>query len=68
MIRKQQQPLGELPKIPLFFKIWFVFVALLCATVFAGVALTVINVLNAGPEGIGQAAGAFVRAFNESFR
>ena len=51
---------------PLFFKIWFAFVATVAVSIMAFVVWLIISVADAGPEGIGSALGTAFRAFNEA--
>lgn len=56
------------PGIPLFFKLWFGFVACLAISVFIGFGYFIFSVASAGPEGIGKSIGAVVRGFEEARR
>lgn len=50
--------------IPLFFKLWFAFAALLVIAIISSGVWLGVSVIQAGPEGIGTAVGSAVRAFD----
>lgn len=52
--------------IPLFFKLWFGFVALIAVSIISGTFYFGYLALKAGPEGIGTAVGQIVKSYNES--
>ena len=56
------------PGIPLFFKLWFAFVALLALTIIGGVAYVLVSVASHGPEGIGREVGRFIRGIEDGQR
>ena len=51
---------------PIFFKIWFGFVALLALSIMGGMVYALVLVVQAGPKGIGQQIGAVVKGYNEA--
>lgn len=51
--------------IPVFFKLWFAFVALLALTIIGGTAYAVVTIATQ-PELLGQAAGKVVSGFRET--
>lgn len=51
---------------PLFFKLWFGFIATMILAGFAFFIYLGVQVVQAGPEGVGQTIGAIVRGFNEA--
>lgn len=51
------------PGIPLLFKLWFAFVALLGVCIFVGYAVVAAKLINSGPTGIGEAIGKAVAAY-----
>lgn len=53
------------PKMPLFFKLWFTFVALLVVSIFAGTVYVIGSALQAGPEGLGRAIGAVIKGIDD---
>mgnify|MGYP001055550380 CR=1 FL=1 len=53
---------------PLFFKLWFAFIALLVATIFGGVLYVMVLAISHGPEGIGREVGLFLRGIEEGQR
>lgn len=55
-------------RMPLFFKIWFGFIACLMVAGIGGGVAVVMNLADAGPEGIGRVVGTFARGFNETSR
>jgi hypothetical protein len=55
-------------RIPIFFKIWFGFVALVMVAILGFGAWAVTGLVNAGPDAIGRAAGQAMRAYNETAR
>jgi hypothetical protein len=56
------------PGIPLFFKLWFAFVALLALSIIGGVAYVLVSVASHGPEGLGREVGHFLRGIKEGQR
>jgi hypothetical protein len=55
-------------KMPLFFKLWFAFIATLVLCVFGAVGWTFFQVVQAGPEGLAKVVGSAVRAYHEEAR
>jgi hypothetical protein len=53
---------------PLFFKLWFAFVALLIAAIISGWLYMIASVVSQGPEGIGREVGRFLRGVEEGQR
>lgn len=58
--------LPPLPSIPLFFKLWFALVATVAVGIIAGTVWVGVQVVQAGPEGVGRTIGAVVHGFNEA--
>jgi hypothetical protein len=58
----------DVHKVPLFFKLWFAFIAVMMVAVFAFVAWAIIGAVIMGPEAVGQligsVGGSVVRGFN----
>lgn len=54
------------PRLPIFFKLWFAFVAVCGIGVIGGFIYLLAAVIEAGPEGIGAELGRAVKAFNEA--
>lgn len=63
---RMRRDFDNLHGIPLFFKIWFVFVASLAVTIIAGVAYLGISVIQSGPEGVGREIGKIVKSYRET--
>jgi len=51
---------------PLFFKLWFAFVACIALTIMGGTFYVLFQVVKAGPEGIGREIGAFVKSVKDA--
>ena len=54
------------PSMPLFFKLWFAFVAVVAVSIIAGTVWVGVQVVETGPEGIGKMIGTAVHGFNEA--
>ena len=52
--------------IPLGFKIWFGLVGLVALSIMAGTVYVMLQVVKAGPEGIGRQVGAFAKAVKDA--
>jgi hypothetical protein len=55
----------ERPGIPIFFKLWFAFVALIAISIMGATVYAGVSVLQAGPEGIGKAIGSVIKGIDE---
>jgi len=53
-------------RMPLFFKLWFAFVACIALTIMGGTFYVLFQVVKAGPEGIGREIGAFVKSVKDA--
>lgn len=53
---------------PLWFKIWFGLVGLVALSIMAGTVWFLVQVIHAGPEGIGRQIGAVFKGFQEGQR
>ncbi len=56
------------PGIPMFFKLWFAFFALLALSIIGGVAYVLVSVVSHGPQGLGREVGHFLRGIEEGQR
>lgn len=65
---RTRQNIPNRPTTPLFFKVWFAFIALLIATIFGGVFYVIVLAISHGPEGIGREVGHFLRGIEEGQR
>jgi len=52
---------------PLFFKLWFAFVALLAVSMFAAIGYVLVSIVQMGPEGIGRAVGSVISSAEKGF-
>jgi hypothetical protein len=55
----------ELPALPLFFKVWFAFIACLVGAGFVGLGFLVHGAVSAGPEGLGRAVGSVLKGIEQ---
>lgn len=56
------------PSIPLFFKLWFGFIALIAVTIIGSAIYLGAQAISAGPEGIGRAIGSVIKGIDEARR
>jgi hypothetical protein len=55
------------PKMPLFFKLWFAFIAILVVSTFAATGYVLVSIAQMGPEGIGRAVGSIIGSAEKGF-
>jgi uncharacterized membrane protein YczE len=56
------------PTFPLFFKLWFAFVALTIIGIFGTGIYLAASIISSGPDGIGRAIGQFIKSVDEGRR
>ena len=55
----------ERPGIPIFFKMWFAFVATVAIAIMVGTIYFGAQVISAGPEGVGRAIGSVLKGIDD---
>lgn len=55
-------------RVPLFFRLWFGFVALIVFAIFGAAIFIGYTIIEAGPEGVARTLGEAVKAFEEARR
>ena len=63
-MRRQFGTLGR-PSIPIFFKLWFGFIALLAVGMIGAMIWLAAQIVSAGPEGIGREVGRFIKGIDD---
>ena len=53
-------------RVPMFFKLWFVFIAILSLATMGLMVWAGASLVTAGPDAIGRAAGQAVRAYHDA--
>lgn len=57
---------NDIFEIPLFFKLWFAFIAFIVICIISGTFYIGYSAIKAGPEGVGTYVGQIIKSYNES--